>query len=89
MCKNNPYTPSVLSVGHMQTVQIQMSSCKMQHLIKVSNIAIQNLNKNESINTTQQPLNWNGLVQLKIVGIDDNEYKLVSVFKENYLTQTK
>ena len=44
----------------------------MQHLIKVSNIAIQNLNKNENINTTQQPLNLNGLVQLKIVGIDDN-----------------
>ena len=39
----NQYKPSILFVGHMQTVQIQIRCCRMQHLTRVSTICLQNV----------------------------------------------
>ena len=38
----NPCTPSVLFVGHMQTVQTQIRCSKMLPLIRVSTVCLQN-----------------------------------------------
>ena len=39
----NPYKPSVLFVGHMQTAQTQHSRRRTRHLIRVSTVCSQNV----------------------------------------------
>ena len=42
-CVLNPYKPSVLFVGHRQTVQTQSSRRRTRRLIMVSNVCLQNI----------------------------------------------
>ena len=39
----HPYKPRVLFVGHRQTVQTQIRCCRMCHMIRFSNVCLQNI----------------------------------------------
>ena len=41
--QTHPCKPSVLFVGHRQTVQTQIRRCRMQRLIRVSTVCLQNV----------------------------------------------
>ena len=71
----NPYTPSLLFVGHRQTVQNQIRCCKTWHLIRFSTICLKNvlLKFVKTKNTTQQPLKW------KWTGSTDKIWKLQNI----------
>ena len=66
----NPYKPSVLFVGHGQTVQTHIRRRIMRRLIRVFTVYIHNvllkINKHEKKIPRNKPENGNGLVQFPL-----------------------
>ena len=68
----NPYNPSVLFVGHMQTVQTKIKRRTMRRLIRVSTVCLQNGLSKTKYKCKIPPSNsekGNGLVQLITVTV--------------------